>query len=64
MVYRAVHRGTGDVVAIKVMDRTKARAGSIERELNVLFHLGDNPYVVGFKGAYVTPTQVSIVMEL
>ncbi len=64
VVYRAVHRGTGDVVAIKVMDRTKVKAASIERELNVLEHLGDNPYVVGFKGAYVTTTHVSFVMEL
>ena len=64
MVYRATDKRTGEVVAVKVMDRTKIKAASIERELTVLEHLGDNPHVVVFKGAYVTRTEVIFVMEV
>ena len=63
-VYKAVDRLLGEEVAVKVMDRTKIKAASIERELTVLEHLGRNPYVVQFKGSYITPTTVSFVMEL
>ena len=64
IVYCAVDRRTGEDVAVKVMDRTRIKAASIERELTVLEHLGSNPHVVGFKGAYVTRTEVSFVMEM
>ena len=63
-MYKATDRVTGEVVAVKVMDRTRVKAASIEREWTVLEHLGVNPYVVQFKGSYLTPTEVTFVMEM
>ena len=64
VVYRAVDKVTGEVVAVKVMDRTRIKPASIEREWTVLEHLGYNPYVVQFKAAYITRTEVTFVMEM
>ena len=51
-------------MAVKVMDRARIKSASIEREWTVLSHLGKHAHVVQFHKAYVTPTQVSFVMEL
>ena len=62
-VFRATHRRTGEVVAVKVMDRAKIKASSIYREFNVLEHIGHHPWVVGYKGTYKTKESVSFVLE-
>ena len=64
MVYKAVHRVTANVVAVKVMDRAKIKVASIEREWTVLEHLGSHPFVVQFYAAYLTPPEVTFVMEM
>ena len=64
IVYRAIDRVTGEVVAVKVMDRARIKAASIEREWTVLEHLGAHPYVVQFKGSYLTAADVTFVMEM
>ena len=64
VVHRAVHRKSGVQVAVKLIDRSKVQHTSIERELNVLEHLGESPHVVAYHGCYVTTTQVAFVMEL
>lgn len=63
-MYSGRDRRTGEVVAVKVMDRTRIKSASIAREWTVLSHLGFHPHVVQFHKAYVTQTQVSFVMEL
>jgi hypothetical protein len=63
-VYLGRDKQTGESVAVKIMDRAKIKAASIEREWTVLSHLGTHPHVVGFKSAYVTPANVCFVMEL
>ena len=51
-------------MAVKVMDRARIKAASIEREWTVLEHLGAHPYVVQFKGSYLTAADVTFVMEM
>ncbi len=63
-MYKATDRLTGEVVAVKVMDRSRIKAASIEREWTVLEHLGYNPYVVQFRGSYLTKDDVTFVMEM
>jgi ferredoxin len=63
-VYLGRDKQTGETVAIKIMDRAKIKAASIEREWTVLSHLGTHAHVVGFKCAYVTPANVCFVMEV
>ena len=63
-MYEGKHRVTGEVVAVKCMDRGRIKASSIEREWTVLSHLGFHPHVVLFKSAYVSANQVAFVMEV
>jgi serine/threonine protein kinase len=63
-VYRAISRRNGELVAVKLMDRSKIKATSIAREYNVLEHLGHHPYVVGYRGTYKTRETVAFVLEI
>ncbi len=63
-MYRAVHRISGEFVAVKVMDRERIKPTSIEREWTVLEHLGSSEHVVQFKAAYITQKSVSFVLEM
>ena len=63
-VYRAVHKRTGEAVAVKLMDRRVIKAASIAREWTALERIGKSPYVVQYKGAYKTPVSVAFVLEL
>ena len=67
--FGSVYIGTSKVwpheeVAIKVMDRAKVKATSIEREERVLKRLGFHKNIVQFKGLYKTEKEVSFVLEL
>lgn len=63
-MYRASDRYSGEAVAIKIMDRAAIKSASIEREWTVLENVGQNEHVVEFKGAFITPTDVSFVLEM
>lgn len=63
-VYFGVHTRTSEQVAVKVMDRTRIKSTSIDREWTVLEHLGKHENVVEYKGAYATAKEVSFVLEL
>lgn len=78
-VYEAFNRQTHERVAVKVMDRCislplhsvgslrhrkRIKATSIERELNVLKHLGNHEHVVEFICAYETDEETQFVLEM
>lgn len=52
VVFRGVHRTSGDIAAVKVMDRARIKASSIVREHTVLSHLGRHPFVVDYYGSF------------
>jgi len=63
LVFAARERKTGYPGAIKVMDRSRIKATSINREHTVLEALGDHPGVVRYLGTYKTWATVSFAME-
>lgn len=62
-MFAARERKTGYRGAIKVMDRSRIKATSINREYTVLEALGHHPSVVRYLGTYKTWATVSFAME-
>lgn len=63
-MYLGTHRVSGSTVAVKVMDRSRIKSTSIEREWTVLEHLGKHEHVVEFMGAYANTREVCFTLEL
>jgi calcium/calmodulin-dependent protein kinase I len=64
-VFAARHRrNTTMSVALKVMDRSRIKVTSIQREFSVMEAIGDHPGVVGYYGCYKTSEKVTFVLEL
>ncbi|MDP2434790.1 MAG: serine/threonine-protein kinase, partial [archaeon] len=63
VVHLAVHRVTGQRVAVKVIDRTKMKHDTTKAEVDILMSL-DHPGVIKILAIYESEQEISIVMEL
>ncbi|KAN0102460.1 hypothetical protein V8E52_011920 [Russula decolorans] len=66
-VHKGIHRATGNVVALKIIDLDADDADdvdSIQREVALLTQLRDGPNITKYYGCYLDGPRVWIVMEL
>lgn len=64
-VFRARHRReSSQQVALKIMDRSRIKVTSIQRELTVMEAMGTHPGIITYHGSYVSPEKVTFVLEL
>ncbi|XP_052720135.1 myosin-IIIb-like isoform X3 [Crassostrea angulata] len=69
-IHKAIHKESGEVVAMKVLDSIHEKIEEIEEEYRVLHDLGNHPNMPRFHGIYLKPpttgmdAEVWIAMEL
>jgi serine/threonine protein kinase len=64
-VYRAEHKSTGAVVAVKVITNassSKSEEDKIKGEIDILSRC-DSPYIVGYFECFIKPGEMWIIME-
>ena len=63
-VSRGVHKETGEAVAIKAIEKGRADASAIRREVAILQKVGSHPNIVALRDVFETEDYWYLVMEL
>lgn len=66
-VYKCTHKETGEISAVKVVDKTKAGPKDIDdvlHEVNMMKTVGYHPHVVQLKEYFDTPKNMFLVLDL
>ncbi|RKO96291.1 Pkinase-domain-containing protein [Caulochytrium protostelioides] len=63
-VYRGIHKLTGDVVAIKVLDldTDDDEIMDIQKEITLLSNC-ESPYIIQYRGSYLQGTKLWVIMD-
>ncbi|KPI89883.1 putative protein kinase [Leptomonas seymouri] len=67
VVFQCTHRETGDVYAVKIVDKKKAGPKDIDdikHEINVMGHIGYHPHVVQMIEYFSTENHLYIILDL